>query len=60
MKKSSPADKLSGGGEEDRNKLSGFGPISLVPARRKLNKVNDCALNPKPCVWHAKMYIYVV
>lgn len=39
MKKSSPADKLSGGGEEDRNKLSGFGPISLVPARRKLNKV---------------------
>jgi hypothetical protein len=50
MKKSSPADKLSGGGEEDRNKLSGFGPISLVPARRKLNKVNDCALNPKPCV----------
>ncbi|KAF0902783.1 hypothetical protein E2562_019112 [Oryza meyeriana var. granulata] len=39
MKKSSPADKLSSGGEEDRNKSSGFGPISLVPARRKLNKV---------------------
>uniref|UniRef100_J3MGF1 USP domain-containing protein n=3 Tax=Oryza brachyantha TaxID=4533 RepID=J3MGF1_ORYBR len=39
MKKSSPADKLSSGDEEDRNKSSVFGPISLVPIRRKLNKV---------------------
>uniref|UniRef100_A0A0D9WSR7 USP domain-containing protein n=1 Tax=Leersia perrieri TaxID=77586 RepID=A0A0D9WSR7_9ORYZ len=39
MKKSSPAEKLSSGGEEDRNKSSVFGPISLVPVRRKLNKV---------------------
>ncbi|KAL5225059.1 hypothetical protein ABZP36_011698 [Zizania latifolia] len=39
MKKMVPADKLPCGAESNSNKSAGFGPISLVPARRKLNKV---------------------
>ncbi|KAG8095071.1 hypothetical protein GUJ93_ZPchr0012g21088 [Zizania palustris] len=39
MKNMVPADRLSSGAESNRNKSAGFGPISLVPARRKLNKV---------------------
>ncbi|KAG8075095.1 hypothetical protein GUJ93_ZPchr0006g41480 [Zizania palustris] len=39
MKKMVPADKLSCGSEGNSNKSTGFGPISLLPARRKLTKV---------------------